>query len=980
MTIREIEIPQLTYGYVPKYFETMRVNLPSNKTLVITPSRFEAANYYQGKGIVLNHNAGSQNWDAEIPNFNERARFIPATELQNFGTPPVNWTDAQYIEFANSMRNSNPVKIMTSSWNEGDYNNPYTIFGQNTGFPTGNQYKWYKALGNAYRAIGGEYFMDYSGLGRLNNVIHTDLTTPENARTLLNSNVNCLQRARELNGYAPTYLTTDLHNFLSWCFNGYFADGGKNQEPDRRMVEIFSSIMMNKNAMTQLGNTTAKSMGFFFSSNVETNLGGAGQGYTEKYTRPMNVGGQVECFDMPCYSFTMQLALTLYSLMECDVTKWWGNSKTFTTNPDIIGPDELRAIDNFPLFKYYGTGNPQRSNNTSLGLRGGDNGYFSKPYGQDDAMTVAARAYGLATLWTGNTNFNHVSTRKTGVPITGTGQVSTPYAFSQEDQASLAVAKLDESVHCKASTSPNGNNISLIGYSFAPTKETFEVKVGAVIIPITVYPSTPFVICVDVNDTGTAPVVVTTTIATTTTQNNVFNERTFSYAPITESTRPADGKVIFEGVNGQYILRLDIGGTIAEVRTKVNGILGPDLVDKYDTGREIGYGMRSGTQTIGSQGYQVSPSWDTQTYNPNEGGDWTNNGSPVAMYGFDSVTQTAYVKTSMLNFPFGDGPQGQQGYRTGVTQEQWVRLVNINGIEVLRTIRKQYTFRVADAFPEQVEYKAYPQEWPFVHIKRGFNNMYFVKNVNGAIETIDISLNNVPTQRLAERWFAGGSSDNVLGIVGEEILFAEGRPLDQGVGAVNYMVNLVINNLDSYGVRYGSFDVIATNNVNTVRQHYNNIKATYNSGIPHFDFRTNKRFRVGVQNSTLVREADMDNRLVINHTSKQPYIKFPRGLFNAIDLPILYIRMRLRGVNAGTAPTTIYLSWDKPGQNEQDKTGQRVPFTISQTYQTIAVNLSGHSMWNGVINELTIEQDGPEFTNVTETFWDIEWIDNTVLS
>jgi hypothetical protein len=485
MTIREIEIPKLDYGYVPKALDTMSVSLPANKKLVISPTRFENNSYYQGKGIIRNHNQSSLNWNTYIPNFNERARFIPAPELQNFVIHPKNWTDAQYIQFANSIASSNPVKVLTSSWNEADYSNPYAIFGQNIGQAQASQYKWYKALGNAYRANGGEFFGDYSGLPRLNSTIYNDITSDTNARNLLNNLNNSLNRARALNEFCPDYLNTDLHNYLSWNFNGYFMQKEGGYTP--RFSEIISSMLMNKNAMMALGNTTAKSMGFFYSSNVETNLNGPNTGYAENYRRPLSVGGYVECWDSPSYSFKMQLALTIYSLMEMDYTKWWGNSRTWTVNENVIGPDIYRQGDNFPLFKYYGSGNPSRSTPVDNDLKGYDNGYYEKPYGHDDAMIVGANLYGKATTWTNNTNFIEAQTRRAGIG-----------SYSLVEQAALPIAALNETVHCKYSI--NQNRLSLIGYSFSDIKETFEIKIAnGTIVPITVFGNSPFVICVDLN-------------------------------------------------------------------------------------------------------------------------------------------------------------------------------------------------------------------------------------------------------------------------------------------------------------------------------------------------------------------------------------------------------------------------------------------------------------------------------------------------
>jgi hypothetical protein len=468
------------------------------------------------------------------------------------------------------------------------------------------------------------------------------------------------------------------------------------------------------------------------------------------------------------------------------------------------------------------------------------------------------------------------------------------------------------------------------------------------------------------------------TIGTGNTTTNTTVNGNFDYFPINDSPRPANGKVRIEGTNSVYELWLNYGGAISYAAKKTNGVVGNTIINTYDAGRLVGYGVRSLRIPTDFSQWQVVPVWNTDIYNPNEGGNWKDVGSPVLNYGYDSNTDTHYIKTRFVDFAIGAGPNGIPYYITGVFQEQWVKLMVINGIEVLRTIRRVTNDRNLDHFAEQIQYSAnYQQEWPFVHTnpQTGYKFMQFVTQNN--IQTVDISITDTSTKLLSENWwYVGNNAGEGLGIVGPEIWEVAGRPLDSGAGFVCYSVNNIMNNVDYLGVIYGQFDLIV-GDVNTVRQHYQNYTGSRTGLAPSVDFRNvNKRYKIASQNAKLNLEDTQttQGKLVVTHLTKQPYLRLPRELFNASSVTKYYVKMRLAGANANSAPTTLRFNWDKPNQVSIDTVTQNINFTISQSMQIIEINVAANSSWNGVISRINIEQDGPEFTPVTNTDWEIEYI------
>ncbi|KAB7730133.1 hypothetical protein F5984_13195 [Rudanella paleaurantiibacter] len=445
----------------------------------------------------------------------------------------------------------------------------------------------------------------------------------------------------------------------------------------------------------------------------------------------------------------------------------------------------------------------------------------------------------------------------------------------------------------------------------------------------------------------------------------------FDYSIPPSSIPPADGRVVFTGQQGQYERWLDQGGAISFGARRVGGVTRSNMVNNFDTGRQVVISLRSGMQNPNPPGYTKPPVWGGASYNPNEGGDWSDTGSLILDYGFDSNTQTSYHKVQLLNFPL-------DGYLCGVFYEVWTRLVTVNGREGLRSWYRITVDRSKDAVPDTGYYAGQGQEFPCVHLEMPYPNLAFYLGeqpwTGGGITTVNLTQVEQPTRPLGENWAAGGAGDNWLGIVGPHAWTIAGRQIVDGANPTSnviYWNNVVRRNLPRNGVFYGTFDVVMSANPEGVREYAAGYTGSRPDARPRLDFRGYTRWQNCSTDNAYLADEGETGALIVTHLNAQPRLFLPEGQYNASDMGTLYVRMRLTGANT---PTTLHVQWTRAGQSPGDAAGQAKAFTASTSWQTIAIPLAGTPGWTGKINELSIQQYGPENTPVSGRGWEFEFV------
>lgn len=472
---------------------------------------------------------------------------------------------------------------------------------------------------------------------------------------------------------------------------------------------------------------------------------------------------------------------------------------------------------------------------------------------------------------------------------------------------------------------------------------------------------------------GSSP-PTSTTFAPSTGSDKFFG---FNFQPIANSTQPGASATTYLG-NSLRIVRtetarirvdrsLDVGGAITGIYEKVNGNWTPNYVNNHDKGRQVVLGFWSGpypfnpVQIVNGSNLFRKPGDDhpfsRMQWNPNEAGNWTGQGGTITHYGYEASTQTHYIRSRMINFP-------TENYETGLYVERWQRPVGEN---IVRNWFKVTWNRADEPVP-------YLNRWPadgtgemptiYGNMAAAYQGVY--AGANGTIVRRDMrnNTNVYAATRTSEPWmgFVNGS-DRGVGFTGPDIWYpqidvhgdeegAQYNSATETSGLAMYMTNLIARNMNSTGSLLYMYDVVVgtVDDFRSAAQLHPASNPANN--VPNWNFANGSWNGFRAFNG-LLSEEGTGNALVVDLLRNNANIVCPTTLFQAADLPTLYVRVKNELDADG-----LTLTWGKPGQNDGQTGGQEVNFTCPRNgqFNTIAIPLTGVTNWNGQISTISIKR------------------------
>lgn len=428
----------------------------------------------------------------------------------------------------------------------------------------------------------------------------------------------------------------------------------------------------------------------------------------------------------------------------------------------------------------------------------------------------------------------------------------------------------------------------------------------------------------------------------------------FTFQPLPETARPANGEVTVSNGRIKVIRHLDYGGAITHVSE--NG--GANYVNNFDKGRQIPVTIYSGPHPFHPQPtstfYKPQPPHDFYNfgYNPIEAGNWINQGSPVTNYGYDASTQTHYIRCRGRNFPTAN-------FLTGTYFEKWMRPVAPN---IVRNWYKITWDRANDDVPVLERYPAEPNEEPILYGNLAACYKTAFAGANNSLVIRDLRTYGYYTATLAsEPWFGAfrdeGSTLRGIGITGPAVWNIQSElhynyspgSVGEFSGDALYVANLTPKNHNPNGVMYLMFDVVVgtVDEVRAAAQLHPSANPANNAPDYAFTGATFHGFRAfnGLINSP------GSGALVVDLLRNNVNVLCSATLFRASDVPTLYVRVKNELDADG-----LVLKWGKPGQNDTQASGQEVTFTCPRNgqYNTIAIPLTNVANWNGLISTISI--------------------------
>lgn len=408
---------------------------------------------------------------------------------------------------------------------------------------------------------------------------------------------------------------------------------------------------------------------------------------------------------------------------------------------------------------------------------------------------------------------------------------------------------------------------------------------------------------------------------------------------------------------------LNTGGAITGVYEKVNGVWTLNYVNNYDKGRQIVSGFWSGPYPFNPPGYEKAPGaheFSKGPWNPNEGGDWMGRNGTITDLGFDPGTQTYYIRSRAVNFMAA-------GYDTGLYIERWMRAVAPN---VVRNWFRVTWDRSIEPVPILDRWPADNLEMPTVYGNLGAAYKGVYVGANGTVLTRDLRSGvNAPTTLAGEPWMGLVNDGNRgIGISGPDIWnvmcqihynYSPGN-VSETSGDAAYLCNSVGTNMNATGTLYYMYDVVV-GSVEEIRQAAKLHPASNPANnAPHWSFTGSAHHGFRVLNGLKNNEGS-GSALVVDIEKNNVEIKGPGGVFRAVDVPTLYIRLKNE-----SDTDRLKLGWRKPGDND----GMFAPEVDvicprDGQYHTVPLNLSSNSNWTGEIALLKLRLDAGNENNVS---------------
>ena len=393
-------------------------------------------------------------------------------------------------------------------------------------------------------------------------------------------------------------------------------------------------------------------------------------------------------------------------------------------------------------------------------------------------------------------------------------------------------------------------------------------------------------------------------------------------------TQTPSNRIFIENKRVRLGIDLNLGGSI--VYLAETG--GQNMVNNYDTGRQIQTALYSGPVPYTTNGKSPPAAWPYLGWNPVQSGDYYNHSSRVLDYKQDSTH--LYVKTIPMQWPFNNEP-------AECVMEHWIELKD-NVVQVRS--------RSVLSRPDTTQYDARPQEVPAMYLNAPYARLVAYEGdqpFTNATPTELRIVNTAEVRTATENWVAMLNS-NGRGVG----LFQAGQPRfnigffgnpgngGEFDGPTAYAGATPTAVLD-YNAAYEAGYSLILGTLTDIRQFvYNQPQPTPK---PDFRFRTDRQ-RWYYQKTTdtgLPIRGELNVRFDGNRDLQ---LFSPEGFWRGSAMPVIYIQAAF----LTPAPTARFV-WRRNGDKAFTGASDRYvdfPITGDGQYRVYALNMSQVTGWN----------------------------------
>lgn len=217
----------------------------------------------------------------------------------------------------------------------------------------------------------------------------------------------------------------------------------------------------------------------------------------------------------------------------------------------------------------------------------------------------------------------------------------------------------------------------------------------------------------DANDTGQTGDIYSGTAGTylCVAANTWVKLATDSFSGTSDlTTYVSDNQYFLEGTSLKVGISLNKGGALSYFGAKTGG---KNYVNTKDAGRYAGVSFYSNPDPYTVSGYTAASGFENASWNPVQGGDAGNNGSPVETYNFNGSTETFYIKSKPLQWKFTGGL-----VENTVTIESYYTFMDGDN-----TLKCRFVVTVNRG--SGINYPGRANETPFVYLTRDLDNIIY---------------------------------------------------------------------------------------------------------------------------------------------------------------------------------------------------------------------------------------------------------------